>query len=405
MKTKFMVTSDWTCAGTGFSEELRNIVYRLAQGGEYEIYWIGYNYLGYDIDLPDTVFPDLKHIGATVKCLSGTGPPQLYGLEGFKREYERYSPDFFMSLGDPNNFLPYIKYRHVTNDRFPYIGYSTLDGLPIHPSWSEIFKGLNVSIAMTEWALRFANNKMEKRKIRRHFGISDDTVLFIDWNTNQHRKRDDALLRCWKEFHPERKNAKLFLYKDSDMSGTLGWHLPALIEQLDVPRETIIFPEDLPTPLGRRKFWERAEAPDFHKKIVQMGDVLVSCTSGEGFGKVFLEGLSLGMPVIVTKTAAVQEVCEKGAILISPYDGQAGKFRWPDRHRTVYGDVVNEERFVEAMLRMYDNPSEREELGAQGREWAKEFDYDTQIIPGWEYILGRIDPYAIMTEEMLRGMK
>jgi len=421
MKTKLMVMSDWPCAGTGFSEELRNITYRLAQSGEYDIYWVGYNYMGFPTDLPDTVFDDLRPTGATVKCLSGTGDPSLYGLDGFKREYERFSPDLFMAMGDPNNFIPYVKYRRRTGVNFPFMTYVTLDGLPIHPSWHETFKGINIPIVMTEWALLeyqkagiqiggyihhgvnwqyMATNQIEKRRIRHALGIADDTVLFIDWNVNQHRKRLDALLRSWKEFHPETKKAKLFLYTDSDMSGSLGWRLDALIEQIGVPRSTVLLPEDLNAPLGRRKVWERPETIKFHKAIIQAGDIMVSCTSGEGFGKCFLEAMSLGMPVITTATSALNEVCEKGAMLVPIHDDI--KFRWPDRHRSVYGDIVREDKFTEAMLRLYDNPEERAEIGAQGREWSRNFDYDTQIIPGWKSILEQIDPYTIMTEETLR---
>jgi len=65
---------------------------------------------------------------------------------------------------------------------------------------------------------------------------------------------------------------------------------------------------------------------------------------------------------------------------------------------------VNEEKFVEAMFRLYDNPDERKELGNQGREWAKTFDYDTEIIPAWLDILSRINPDVILAEEVLKGL-
>lgn len=416
-----MLTTDWPACGTGFSEELRHIAYRLAQTGMYEIYWVGYNYVGYDIDLPDKCFPDIPHKGATIKCLSGTGPPHLYGLEGFQRNFDRFSPDLFMSMGDPDNFQPYVKLKEQ-GFKFPYMCYTTLDGLPVHPMFHEIFPQINIRLAMTEWAMEefrkagipmggyihhgvnwkwMSTNKIEKRKVRRHFGIKDDTVLFIDWNVNQYRKRDDALLKCWKKFHPETKNAKLFLYKDSDMSDTLGWDLEKLIKQYDIPRETVLFPEDV---YGRRKWWQQAEPPEFHRMIALMGDILVSCTSGEGFGKVFLEALSLGIPVIAPHYSALPEVCAKGSILVPLYEGEAGRYRVQDHIRMVEGGVVNQEKFVEAMLRLYDNPREREEMGIQGREWAKNFDYDTQIVPGWIDILERINPDVILAEEVLGGI-
>lgn len=425
MKTKLMISTDWLGSGTGFSEEMRNVLFRLVQTGEYEAYWLGINYAGMPLDYEDKMFSDLKPLGAKIKSICGISAPQHYGLEGFQRNFDKYNPDFFMNIGDPRNFEPFAIYRYRNNLKFPWVVYTTLDGIPIHPSWKATFSQVNIPITMTEWGMDeymkaginmsgyihhgvdwnwMSRSKESKRKARKLFGIDDDTVLFIDWNTNQFRKRVDALLECWKKFKPETKNAKLFLYMDSDMSEShkaLGWHLEDLIKQIGVPRETILLPEDI---LKRRKYFEQAEEPDFHRYIIQMGDVLTSCTSGEGFGKVFLEALSMGMPVIAPAFSALPEVCEKGALLIPPYDGSAGLYRLHDKVRSVYGCVVNQEKFVESMIRLYDHPEEREELGAQGREWAKSFDYDTQIIPGWVDILDRINPDTIYAQEVLRGV-
>jgi glycosyltransferase involved in cell wall biosynthesis len=422
MKTKIMVTgTDWMCCGTGFSEELRHVLYRLAQTGLYEIYWVGINYVGMDLDIPDTTFPDIPQKGTKIKNLSGAGgPTQLYGFEGFKRAFNKYSPDLVMTMGDPKQFEPYIYERKKPDGvKFPYLVYTTLDGIPIYPEWREkIFPYTNVNLAMTDWAMReyqkaginmggyihhginwtfFATNLAYKYTTRRNMGITDDTTLFISWDVNQHRKRIDALLKCWKAFRPQSKKAKLFLYMDSDCH--IGWNIESLIKQYDISRESILLPEDI---LGRRKYWEQAEPVDVHKSIAQIGDVYLSCTSGEGFGKTSLEALSLGMPVIITDYAASTEVCKEGSILVPTYPGESGRYRYNDATRHLEGGIVNQEKFVEAMTRLYDNPAERIELGARGREWAQNFDYDTQTLPAWLDILGRINPDVILAEEVLR---
>jgi glycosyltransferase involved in cell wall biosynthesis len=420
MKTKLMFTGfDWAGAGTGFSEEMRHIGYRLAQTNKYEIYWVGVNYVGLDLNLPDTTFSDIPSKGSIIKTLSGVGPIQSYGFDAFARVYNKYAPDLTITLGDPRQFEPYVNERkRFDGIRFPYMAYSTLDGTPVYQPWKDIFNYTNVNMAMTSWATRefqkagmnfsgyihhginwefFSTNDVTKKAIRNNFGISDDTTLFISWDVNQHRKRIDALLDCWKAFKPEGKKAKLFLYMDSDCH--IGWNLERLIHQKGIPRETILFPEDV---YGRRKIWEQAEPIDFHRTIASMGDIYLSTTSGEGFGKCLLEAMSLGMPVIVTDYSACSEVCEKGSILIPPYPGHAGRFRWHDELRKVEGAIVDQEKFVEAMLRLYDNPAERKELGAIGRIWAKNFDYDTQVVPDWLDVLDRINPDTILAEEILR---
>jgi len=425
MKTKLMIGTDWMASGTGFSEEMRNIAYRLVQSGEYEIYWLGFNYVGLPLDYPDSIFSDLPHTGATIKGLCGYGPGQLFGLNGFKNNFYKYNPDFYLAMGDPKVFEPYARWRYETKTKFPFVAYTTIDGVPIHPSWKPTFSQINIPLAMTEWGMNqyqkagipmagyihhgvnwewMARSRESKRRARKIFGIDEETVLFMDWNTNQYRKRIDALLECWKAFKPETKNAKLFLYMDSDMTEPhkqMGWHLEDLMKQMDIPRETVLLPEDV---FKRRKYFESAEDIDFHKMVISMADILVSCTSGEGFGKVFLEALSLGIPIICPYYSSLPEVCEKGALLIPLYDGPAGHYRVQDAVRSVYGGIVNQEKFVEAMARLYDHPDEREELGAQGREWAKDFDYDTQIIPGWMNILGSVNPDVIYAQELLGGV-
>jgi len=416
MKTKLMVCSDVIHAGTGFSEELRNVLFRLVQTGEYEVYWIGLQHIGYDMNYSDLMWSDLRHTGATIKMVSGRGPPELYGIRGFKRNFHRFAPDLFLMMGDPQHFGPYVKAKEMVP--YPLMAYTTLDGLPIHPSWREIFVGVNVTLAMTEWAMLefqkagiptagyihhgvnwqwMVSNKIEKYKVRRSFEIPDDVTLFMSWDANQFRKRYDVLLECWKKFHPESKKALLFLYTDSDCF--LGWKMEDLIEQIGVPRHTVLLPEDV---YGRRKYFEQAEPMEFHRMICQMGDVYVSATGGEGFGKCPVEAFSLGMPAVITDYSACSEVCEKGSILVPTYEGDVGRFRYHDKIKKVQMGLVNQEKFVEALLRLYDNPEERKELGAQAREWAKTFDYDTQIIPGWLDILSRINPDVMLAEMILK---
>jgi glycosyltransferase involved in cell wall biosynthesis len=428
MLTKLMITTDWAGAGTGFSDEMRNVMYRLVQTGKYEVYWVGYNYVGIPLDIPASVFEDMKGMNGAIKMLSGVGPPDQFGLQGYIRNVDKYNPDFYLAMGDPDNFRPLIDYRTMYKESVPLITYVTLDGLPIHPSWKPVFGKINIPITMTDWACQeyqkagfnvsgfihhgvnwnwMKTNSEERRMLRDSYlshihGVNDETVIFIDSNSNQHRKRDDAMLDCWKAFKPETKNAKLFLNKDWEMETSIGWNLEQLIEQKGVDRSTILSPEDV---YGRKKYWEQAEDIAFHRQMMALGDVQVSCTSGEGFGKVFLENMSLGIPIIAPDYAALTEVCKKGADLIPLYEGRAGKYRIHDHIRQVDAGVVNQDKFVESMVRMYDNKSERTELGFQGQEYAKNFDYDTVIVPQWDSVFERFNPDTIMASQVFNAIR
>jgi len=108
------------------------------------------------------------------------------------------------------------------------------------------------------------------------------------------------------------------------------------------------------------------------------------------------------MPVIITDYAASSEVHQKGSILVPCYEGRHGRFRHQDKIRGVEAGIVNEEKFTEAMLYLYNNKEERLMLGKEARRWAREFDYDTKIIPQWINLFNSITPEDIMLKEMVQ---
>jgi len=415
-KMRIMVISDGPKSGTGFGEEMRNIFYRLVQTGEFEVIWLGLTEQGFPIDLPDSVFSDLPHKGATIKVLSNRGDPYDFGAGVFPKHYLKYNPEVVFFMGDPKNIAGYVDEPFFWKDKFhfPLYMYCTLDGLPIHPSWMKYLNKVNALIAMTEWAQLeymkvglapaaihhgvnwswWVNNAQIKDELRKKYKIVKDTVVYINWEVPQHRKRIDALLRCWKNMKPETKKAKLILFGDWSMDKSLGWNIEDLIKQYGIPRNTILSPQEL---TGRPKWWEVPDSSEDLLEIARLADIYISTTSGEGFGKCSLEAMSLGIPVIITDYSACSEVCKKGSILVPI----TGTYRGHDRVRAVEAGLVDEEKFTEAMLYLYNNSEERKKLGEQAREWAREFDYDTKIIPQWVNLFNSISPETIMRKELL----
>lgn len=406
---KIMTVSDDIFAGTGFSEEMKNILFRFAALPEYEVHWVSLQHTGYSYPVTDSMIPDIPSRGATIWKHGATGNAD----QMIRHHFAKIKPDIIFNVGDPHHFMEYIWMRQ--KEAFTFIGYSTLDGIPLHPSWKKIFDQVDVPMCMTEWAnyefLKagwrmggyvhhgldwnwWQTNDMRKRKLKTKYGLEDYTI-FGNWDTNQFRKRDSALLRAWKLANPEGKKMKLFLNKDSNCR--LGNNLEALIEQYDVPRETVILPEDL-SPTGEKKYFDQAEPPIEHKTMCELFDVYVSATGGEGFGKCSLEAHGLGIPTIIGKHSACQEVNAKGSVLIPV----TGYYRPRDEVKAVDLALIDEEKMAEAIVYLYNNPEERNELGAVGRDFAKEFDYDTKIFPAWKDVIGRINPDVMIANELLK---
>jgi len=410
---RLMIITDSPLAGSGFGEEMRHLAFRWAQQG-HEVFFVGFSYSGRPIELQDTMFSDIPHKGAKIKLLGQYGDiPRTFGAEALNRYYNIYHPDIVILMGDPKHVASYGKLKQHL--KFPILFYVTLDGLPIPPQWGEIFSIPDINIAMTEWALKeymnvqipmngyihhgvnwewWQSNIEERKKLRQKFGIGEDETIFITWDVNQHRKRMDALLRCWKQFNPiGTKKARLLLF--TDFYCRLGYNLDEKILTYGIDDSTIIRPVDL---IGREKVWGCAEEPELLREIATLGDIYTSTTAGEGFGKCLLEAMTLGQVVIAPNYSAVPEVLDKyGALIPIKY-----RYQEPDALRSVESGIVDEEKFVEQMNYYYSNINERIELGIRAKEWARQFDYDSQIMVGWNQILDKINPDVLLARQMLR---
>jgi glycosyltransferase involved in cell wall biosynthesis len=419
-----MLITDGPTSGSGFGEEMKNVAFRLVQSGRFKVTWYSLQHTGYPVEMIDGQFDDLPNKGARIRLVGHrptTDAKMQFGAEMFPKHWAAYNPDFVLFMGDPKNIYPYVMPLESSLKKklgFPLYMYVTLDGLPIHPNWLIPLSQVNVLIAMTEWAqleyMRvkevelspafihhginwnwWSNNPKLKAAMRRKYRIPQKYKLYICWDVNQHRKRIDALLRCWKAAKPEKKNMKLLLYTDWHMENKLGWDIEGLIHQLKVPRETILSPLQVQkTP----KFWECPESPSKLLEIARMGDIYPTATSGEGFGKCGPEANALGMPVIIPSYSACPEVCAKGSILVPII----GTYRMDDRRRSVGAGIVDEEKFTAAIEELYYNEKKLKELSLEAREWSRKYDYDTRIVPQWVNLLESINPDAIMMKELLQ---
>lgn len=266
------------------------------------------------------------------------------------------------------------------------------------------YRKIGLSPAMIHHGIATKWWEVDKEKrilLRRQYNIEDDVTVFVNWDIPQHRKRPDALLRCWRDFLKKNPKAKalLMLYAPWNMESTLGYNIDGLIQQYKVPRDSIIGPIELQ---GAPKYWGCPELPERLKTIVQMGDIYPSTTSGEGFGKCGLEAMSMGIVPIITDYAASHEVHQKGSMLVPTYKGRQGRFRLDDKRRSVEAGIVNEKKFVEAMTYLHENEDEREKLSRKAVEWAWKFDYDKVIVPQWKALLEGLDTDLIAAKELLQ---
>jgi glycosyltransferase involved in cell wall biosynthesis len=85
--------------------------------------------------------------------------------------------------------------------------------------------------------------------------------------------------------------------------------------------------------------------------LMNSADVLLMCSRREAFGRVTVEGMKLGKPVIGTRSGGTPEIVQ---------EGETGYLYTP-------GDT---QELATKVGHLYANPSLREAMGVQGRRWA-----------------------------------
>lgn len=99
MKRTILAISDGWASGTGFSEELRNVLFRLSQDKNFDINWLALQHMGFPVTLPDTLFSDLPHRNGKVKVYGNFGNPMTYGADAFRKHYANINPELVLFMG------------------------------------------------------------------------------------------------------------------------------------------------------------------------------------------------------------------------------------------------------------------------------------------------------------------
>ncbi|MBI3250257.1 MAG: glycosyltransferase family 4 protein [Candidatus Andersenbacteria bacterium] len=90
--------------------------------------------------------------------------------------------------------------------------------------------------------------------------------------------------------------------------------------------------------------------------LYETSSIFIFTSQNESFGVVLLEAMSAGLAIITTNVSALPEVVENTALLVEPN---------------------NPQQIREAVLKLINNKTLREELGNKGRERAKLFNWPT----------------------------
>lgn len=325
---RILTISDNVDCPSGFGTQHRLMADALHKAGKWEVLSLG---------LWDT--QRMRRAPAGYWCLPTWDP------EAFKQEWRdicaAVSPEIVVTLGDLEMF------EHFGSKPFTWVHWNPVDAEPYPMERDKQIKRIDWLVFMSQFGervyrphvegrVRTANiphgidtsifkpvSAREKARLRAtwseflHTDLSDKRVL-VNWDTNQWRKNTPALLEMLTHLPEE---VVLCLHCKEDGRGAAnGWDLASMAKFPYGVERRVFF-----TGHGRVKPTERANmSAQRLATFIQMADLRVSATTGEGFGIPTIEAMACGLANVITGCTSNSElISESNSGLLVPASARA----------------------------------------------------------------------------------
>ncbi|MCR4340775.1 MAG: glycosyltransferase [Gemmatimonadaceae bacterium] len=222
---------------------------------------------------------------------------------------------------------------------------------------------------------------VEKADAKQALGFSPDMFVVGMVAANKgapSRKGFTQALQAFKEFQAKHDDARLYLHTEP-LGMFAGVNLPAMIQSLGIPGETVMFPDQYRTLVGFSQQHMRT--------VFSAMDVLLNPAGGEGFGVPILEAQACGTPVIVTDWTAMTEVGAVGWHV-------SGERFWTDQRSWWMFPSVEAIRWA-----LGEAHSHAHRLGGKAVEHASQYDADLVTREFWLPALEEIGRRTGLAEE------
>jgi alpha-1,3-rhamnosyl/mannosyltransferase len=177
---------------------------------------------------------------------------------------------------------------------------------------------------------------------RRTYGLPDEFVLFV--GSMEPRKNLIRLAEAHAHL-PESLQARFPLV----VVGAAGWHNDEILTVLERSKHVHL-----------AGYVSRALLP----AVYACASLFVFPSLYEGFGMPLLESMAAGAPVITSNISAMPEVVGEAGVTVDPYDA---------------------DEIRDAMRSMLEDPNAAAQLGARGRDRARNFNWDRTAALTWEF--------------------
>jgi len=260
--------------------------------------------------------------------------------------------------------------RQVIDNLVAYCEFGKDESLKILPDRD--IEIINHGVNTKEFFPRPDNEVEAFRK--QYFGALADKFILTNVNRNQQRKDLPRTIWAFKKFKDQVPNSILYLHmamKDQ------GWDLPEICKSLDLSiNKDVIFPQN---------FGPNAGYPiEILNMLYNCSDVVMSTTTGEGFGLSWIEAMATKTPVIMPDNTAMAEFImdDRGYLVKSGTNNSL--FTMIPNDNEVLRCLVDVDDMVEKLVHIYNNREEAKEKAENAYKWiTTEMGWQEHIVPQW----------------------
>jgi len=406
-KPTILLMSDSPQLHTGQAVVMREIAMGLHKTGKYNIVIAGWGFNGYPHNFPFTILP------ASAKDFGRNGFPEA-GVHGLEKIIDMVKPQILWTVADiwMVNYINEIKNRNT----FKWVAYTPVDGSPVPGYWfdwlnkvdqvvcetqygvdemlkaepnlrnprfiyhgcnTESFKPLSAEDKIKNRGLVHYASVKDMRNLEMKVGLKEEDFIVGVVARNQPRKNYDKIIKAFAIFAKDKENVKLWCHAAPIDQ---AYNIPQLADMYDLKGKVIFTPN--------YNIGNGLTESDLNI-VMNLFDVHMLPTQGEGFGIPILETMAAGVPQIVTDFSSHVEYSKTAAELI--------EVDYPDDFITgiphpVERAIPRPTRMAELLEKLYQDKEHRLTLAKNARSVAEKMTWDATI-PQWEDVMdGLLNP-------------
>ena len=383
---------------TGYSKVIREVAGRLSQDPFFDVYVIGEQYSG----------NEYRHaLGFTVLPVHQNSKDFASVCDFWMRKLQA---DVLVVLEDSFT-LANFQFIKLAGRDWKMVFYLPLDGKWVPSTGIHVLRLMNKIVSMAKFTQDCLKNEGfesdmiwhgvdlnlfrpvsidEKNAIRKTLAIPQDAFVIFNYGRNSLRKDNQRLLEILSDWLVDKDEKHLAIchimpwnVADLDLREYLDRHIYKKHKKYFFGKQILFLDQGKD---GSRETLSDAEVAS----LIQACDVVVSATTGEGFGLLNAEAMACGKPVITTDYSTARE------LLIDKYDDFIGERGVVVPYDTEFISGlntehvhVNREKFVKEIDALYKDPHRRELLGRNGRLFAEKYLNWDYLVEEWKEVIRR----------------